>query len=443
MTDADISAPHAHVAPMSTYDDVIAARSGRGPDRADHAAQLARRYPAHREAERLYGPEFHRDPKATYQRLRARSGAVAPVLLDSDVPAWLVLGYRELRYVAGRADLFCADFRTWNAWDLAPPDWPLRPPVDWTETVISVDGPAHAWHAAAVDDALATIDLFDLAARCERIADGLIDVFAGAGTAELIGQYAARIPAVLGNILLGLAPADTDGFLSDLAVMLSQGVGARAAESRLRDAVRRQATARREQPGSDPMSRLVTHSAALSDDEAFEDLILLYLMAQSKTSAWIGNTLRLLLTDARFATTLAGGRRSVAQALAEVLWEDPPNSNVLGRWATRPLELGTRLIQQGDLLVLSVAAANADSRVRPDQGRPLGGSQAHLAFGAGTHRCPYPAQDVAQVVARTAVEVLLDRLPDLALAVPAEQLAWQPTVIIRGLAALPVAFTPA
>jgi hypothetical protein len=50
---------------------------------------------------------------------------------------------------------------------------------------------------------------------------------------------------------------------------------------------------------------------------------------------------------------------------------------------------------------------------------------------------------VAQVVARTAVEVLLDRLPDLALAVPAEQLACQPLVIIRRLGALPVAFTPA
>ncbi|WP_007508364.1 MULTISPECIES: hypothetical protein [Pseudofrankia] len=99
-----------------------------GSDKAARAADLARRYPVHAAATRLYGEAFHRDPHAVYRQLRAKHGPVAPVLLDDDVPAWLVIGYRELHYVAGQSDLFGKDSRTWNAWDLAPPHWPLRPP---------------------------------------------------------------------------------------------------------------------------------------------------------------------------------------------------------------------------------------------------------------------------------------------------------------------------
>ncbi|MEU9387693.1 hypothetical protein AB0D38_45215, partial [Streptomyces sp. NPDC048279] len=37
---------------------------------------------------RLYGPDAAMDPLAVHERLRARYGAVAPVLLEGDVPAW-------------------------------------------------------------------------------------------------------------------------------------------------------------------------------------------------------------------------------------------------------------------------------------------------------------------------------------------------------------------
>jgi hypothetical protein len=39
--------------------------------------------------------------------------------------------------------------------------------------------------------------------------------------------------------------------------------------------------------------------------------------------------------------------------------------------------------------------------------------------------------------------VLLDRLPDLTLAIPPRELRWQETVLCRGLVELPVVFSPA
>jgi len=45
-------------------------------------------------------------------------------------------------------------------------------------------------------------------------------------------------------------------------------------------------------------------------------------------------------------------------------------------------------------------------------------------------------------MARTAVETLLERLPDLVLAVDISELTWRPSIWMRGLTSLPVRFTP-
>jgi cytochrome P450 len=100
---------------------------------------------------------------------------------------------------------------------------------------------------------------------------------------------------------------------------------------------------------------------------------------------------------------------------------------------------GGQEIRAGDMLILGLAAANADSEVLPADGRPVVGNRAHVAFGAGPHTCP--AQDPARLIARTAVDTVRHRLPDLELAVPEEQLAWASSPWTKGLAALPVRFT--
>lgn len=94
------------------------------------------------------------------------------------------------------------------------------------------------------------------------------------------------------------------------------------------------------------------------------------------------------------------------------------------------------------MLLLGIAAANADPQVRTDGSTLTGGNNAFLSFGHGEHRCPFPAQETAEVIARTGIEVLLDRLPDIDLDVPENQLTQRPSPWLRGLAELPVRFTP-
>jgi cytochrome P450 len=391
---------------------------------------------------RLYGAQFLQDPAQLYARIRREHGGVAPILLDGDVPAWLLTGYREIHQVCRDSQLFARDTRRWNQWGNVPEDWPLLPYVMHNPSVMFTEGVEHRRRAGAIGDALSSVDQFDLSAHCERIADRLIDTFAGSGEADLIAGFAQQVPLLAIAKMYGMPDSETPALVRDVAMSLDVGPEALPAYVRVQEAMARLVAAKREQPGADVPTVMMQHQANLTDDEIVQDLLVVTAAAQQPTANWIGNTIRLMLTDSRFAMTLSGGRGSVGQALNEVLWHDTPTQNFIGRFATRDTVLSGVRIRAGDLLVLGLAAGNADPHARPDPAAGALGNHAHMSFGHGEHGCPYPAPEVAEIIARTTVEVLLDRLPDLELAVPAGELVWHPSVWMRGLESLPVTFTP-
>ncbi|OXM60892.1 cytochrome P450 [Amycolatopsis vastitatis] len=396
--------------------------------------------PAFRHATPLSGPAFQQTSEDLYAEMRRAHGPVAPVLLDGDVPAWLVLGYREVQYVVSSPEVFGRDSRRWNAWDRVPPDWPLLPLLGYQPTMMFTEGAEHRRRAEALDEALGAVDQFELGARAQQVADQLIDAFAGSGEADLITQYADGVPLPVVARMIGVPEAETADLVRDVYRTHAAGEGANEAYARVREKVRRMVASKKDTPGPDVASRLLAHPAGLAVDEITEDLLHLMNAGQLPTAYWIGNTLRLMLTDDRFAMTLSGGRRSVGQALNEVLWEDTPTQNFPGRFAVHDLRLGGRQIRKGDLLILGLAAANHDPLVRPLP-QTSSGNQAYMSFSYGEHRCPYAAQEIAKVIAEAAIEVLLDRLPDVVLAIPADTLTWRPSPLFRGLAALPVKFS--
>jgi cytochrome P450 len=195
---------------------------------------------------------------------------------------------------------------------------------------------------------------------------------------------------------------------------------------------------RRERPGDDFVSVLLTHPAELTDEEVLHNLVVLFTTGNQATVNWITTTLRLLLTEPGFRSSLTGGHLTVDDALDLVLWRHAPTQNFPARYATRDVELGGQKIEAGDMLILGLAAANQDPAALPADGCPVAGNRSHLAFGAGPHACP--AQDPARLIARSAVETLLHRIPDLELAVPESELTWNSSPWTTGLAALPVRF---
>ena len=399
--------------------------------------------PAHADAAPLYGPRFQTDPRAVYQELRAKHGPVAPVELAGGVPAWLVIGYRELQLMTSQPKVYGRDSSRWNQWPNIPADWPLKPMMAPVPSILYAEGAEHQRRKSAVTDALAGVDQYELKQYCEEVADRLIDGFAGKGEAELVADYAHRLPLLVLCRLFGLDEDEAPVLIGGLVAMLDGGADAQAGAQRLLDVMLKLVRRKRAEPGPDVTSRLLGHPAGLTDEEVMRDMRVILIAGHQPSAYWIANALRLMLTDERFAASLSGGRRSIGQALSEALWEDSPTQIFAGRWATRDTQLGGQRIAAGDLLLLGIAGANTDPSVRQPDGSAVEGNRAYLSYSYGPHNCPFPAQETAEVIATAAIEVLLDRLPDLRLAVTEEALVWRPSAWVRALVALPVAFTPA
>ncbi|MFG2652429.1 cytochrome P450 [Streptomyces sp. NPDC048436] len=110
----------------------------------------------------------------------------------------------------------------------------------------------------------------------------------------------------------------------------------------------------------------------------------------------------------------------------------------LPRIARADVQLGDILVRAGELVLVCVEGANFDPEEFPDPERldldrsPNG----HLSFGAGRHFCP--ASAISRVHAAQALTVLLERLPQLRLALPVDQLVWRTGNIKRVPERLPV-----
>ncbi|MFJ8017293.1 cytochrome P450 [Streptomyces sp. NPDC096339] len=391
----------------------------------------------------LSGPRFQNDPQDLYRQMRRDHGPVAPVVLDGGIPAWLVLGYRELHQVTSDPALFSRDSGLWNQWDNIPADWPLLPMIGRDQpSILYTVGERHGQRAAVVSGALEAMDPFGLKARTERFADELIDGLCGKGSCDIVAEYAMLLPLRVLASIFGFPDEQGPGLVTAMNDMINGQERALEGQAHIGAAMGALLAAKSAAPGDDVVSRMLANRSGFTPVEVAQDLMVMLAAGHQPTADWIGNSLRLMLTDDRFAASLAGGRHSVAEAMNEVLWEDTPTQNVAGRWTSRDTRLGGRGIAAGDLVLLGLAAANADPHVRTDGGALTGGNNAFFSFGHGEHRCPFPAQEIAETIARTGIEVLLDRLPDMDLAVPAQDLARRPSPWLRGLTALPVTYTP-
>ena len=390
--------------------------------------------PASRCPVRLYGAEFAEDPGYTYARLR-RDGPAARVELSPGVTATLVTSYDTALGVLRDPATFSKDPRPWQ--DGLPTDSPVLPMMGYRPNCQFLDGDRHARLRGAATDCLGYVNPNALRDHVEHSADTLINDFGPAGQADLLAEYAGPLTMLVLTRLFGCPPDDGKRLLANMA-HLADAVDARTAEEAnadLDECLRHLVRFKRGRPGTDITSRLLAHSAQLSEDEVVHQLVVLLGISAEAEQNLIANALRLLLSDERFGGDLAGGSLPVEDALDEVLWADPPVANHSITYPTREVQVGGVRLPQGKPLLISFAAANTDpARNSAD----TAGNRAHLAFGAGPHACP--AQRLARLTASVAIEKLLERLPGMRLTRPVAELSWRPGPFYRGLTALPVRF---
>lgn len=379
----------------------------------------------------LHGPEFAADPGRVYDELRAY-GPVAPVELSPGVPGMLVTGYEAALEVLRDPDRFPRDARRWQ--EGVPADCPILPIMAYRPTCNMTDDPLRSRLRWSVTDSLDRVDHNELRGFVERSADTLIRRIGPRGEADLRTDYSLILPLLVFNELCG-CPAD----LGDRMVAAIQEVltwtNSEEANMTLGLAVLELMELKRENPGQDVTSWLMSHPAELTVEEAAHQLVMLVGAGSELTQNLILNTLRLLLSDPRFAGDLSGGSLAIEDAIDEVLWTDPPLANFAVSYPVEPTDFHGVRLPADQPVVISFAAANTDPSTATDN---RVGNRAHLSWGVGPHTCP--AERHARIIATVAIEKLLDALPEMELAVPAEELTWRPGFIQRALSSFPVRF---
>ncbi|WP_040692905.1 cytochrome P450 [Nocardia vinacea] len=384
----------------------------------------------------MYTPEFAADPHRAYGQMRKKFGSLVPVDLAPGVPATLVIGYYTAIRILTDPDHFPADPRTWER--NIPAECPVLAMMKRRENALRTDGQEHKRYRESTSAAINDVDLLGMHAVIEQIAIPLINTFCADGHADVLQCYVFPLVFTAVNTMLGVDADIGARVAAAMDAMFDAGAEVGAGDRMLHEALRLHTERKREEPGDDITTRLMRHPSGLTDEEVIQQLVTHYAIGVEPLVHLIGNALRLMLTDDRFAAGMHSGSLSTRDALDEVLFTDPPLANYCISYPRQPVLLNGVWLPAHQPVVISMAACNSDPTVNAVDGVERDGNRSHLAFSAGPHMCP--AQDAAYLIAQDAIDQLLDALPEIELAGPAAELGWRTGPFHRALTALPVVF---
>lgn len=387
----------------------------------------------------LYIAGHAADPQRSFARLREQ-GPVGLAEIDAGVLVWVITDYRAaLDLFHDQTGLWTKDTRGWM--EYVPADSPVMPMLQWRPSLFFADGQDHAHLRRVITDSFALLDPRHVRDTTLRHADTLLAEFSHAGRADLVNQYARRLPLMVLNSLFGMPDAAAAQLIGAVEAMTSTDLTRKAqGEQSLGAYLGALYQTKAAQRGNDLTSWFIDHPNGLSPEEVTNQVLITQGAAWETLAGLIANTAARILSDDRYRGTLTTGSLPIRHAIDDVLWNDPPLAMYSLHRPNRSVHFHGRDIEQGQPVFVSYAAINTCPYTGQTSEGFRSDRKAHLAFAAGPHECP--AQSIALVVAIAAIERLTATLPDIELAVPAEQLAHRPDPIYRVLTALPCRFTP-
>ncbi|MGS2591213.1 cytochrome P450 [Streptomyces hebeiensis] len=381
----------------------------------------------------LYTGALSADSAGVYDRLR-KFGPAAPVELAPGVEASLVTDYAAALHVLQNPDMFPRDARRWRALNegRVPADSPVRPMMEYLPGPLMADGAEHLRLRQAMTDSLARVDTHRLTRLVDRSTKFLISQFEAQGRVDLVGNYAQLVPLLVFNELFGCPGEIGDRVVYGISGMFD-GANADEAKHILIGALAELVQLKHSKPGDDITSWLLEHPAALTDEEMIPQLIQLMGAGMQPLADLIASALLVILRP----DDQNGGELLVEDAIDSVLWNNPPIANYAAHYPVQDVDLGGSKLDAGDPVLISFAAANSDPSLSTS--RQTLSRRAHLAWGAGPHACP--AKDPARLITARAIEILLNQLPDLELAVDQDKLVFTPGPFHVAVTELPARFT--
>jgi len=345
---------------------------------------------------------------ATIEDLEAEPYALLAELREREPVSWLpALG----GWLVTRRDLALLAMRDEETFTVQDPRFTTAQVVG--PSMLSLDGEAHGRHRAPF------VPPFRLGEVRERLASAvreevalLLGDLAPRGEGELRRQFAGPLAAAVVTRTLGLGHAETAtvlGWYDAIVAAVTDLSAGRPAAPEAEAAVCELGEAVLPTLGGD--SLLSAAAGGLTDREVVSNAAVMLFGGIETTEGMIANAIVHVLAHS--------GEHAVEAALEESLRLEPAAA-VIDRYATRNAELGGASIAAGDLVRISITAANRDPATFPDPDRfdpARPNARRHLAFAGGPHVCV--GMHLGRLEAHVALAEVL-RLPQLELSEPAE-----------------------
>ena len=408
-------------------------RRGERPERAfDPSDPAFRRHPYPRYAELRESAELHRTPDGF----------------------WVLTRYEDVLTAVRDARLSSHPRHAPERRGRGGPDAVEIPLIgDGTiEIMLTADAPDHTRLRRLANKAFTPRAVEGLRPRIVELVDRMLDRAEERGELDVMHEIAEPLPVMVICDLMGVPVEDQDQFKpwsEAIARMLDPDVD-EAALQRAIPAVMGFVgyfagliEERRNAPREDLLSALIqaeSEGEKLSQPELFAMIILLFIAGHETTTNLIGNGTLALLRNQDQLSLLRRDPGLAVAATEELLRFDSP-VQVTIRTATCDLEVNGIPLSKGESVICGLAAGNRDPRYveSPEELRLERGKPTHLSFSNGMHYCL--GAPLARLEGQIAFAAMATRFGSLELAV--DEPPYRDHFVLRGLAALPVAVTPA
>jgi cytochrome P450 len=320
----------------------------------------------------------------------------------------------------------------------------LQEAIAEVDTLVTNDPPSHTRFRGLLSKAFTPRRVAEREGQVREVANALVDRFIGAGSADIVWQFAYPLPMRIIASILGVPDRDLDTFKkwSDHAVLrLSTNLTEEQEVACISSLIEFQRyfgamiEERRQAPRDDMLTDLVNArlegEAPLTLPEMLSVLQQLLVAGNETTTNLIGNAVGLFLAHPDRWRAVCADPSLAANAIEEVLRMEAPVQGLF-RTTTRPVELGGVQLPAGAQLQLLYASGNRDETEFPDPDAfdiHRANARNHLSFGGGVHFCI--GASLARLEGRIALETLAQRVPTLRLAA-GEKPVRTPHFFLRG-----------
>jgi len=283
-------------------------------------------------------------------------------------------------------------------------------------TPINMDPPTHTRYRAPLNPVFSPKAALARREEVRALANSLIDAVIDTGHCDFIADIAEPLPVQVFLKIMGL-PLDRQGEFRELVHQLLAPSDGNPMEmlSRMRaiaDAMKEVLEARRAEPRDDLISLLwqtEIDGEAMTMDLMEDFCVLLFIAGLDTVINGMGYGIRHLAHHPELQSQLRDNPKRITDTVEEMLRRY--SFIVAVRRVARDTELGGFTLKEEEQLMLYLPGANLDATEfpNPDQFDVDRENKAHIAFGAGPHRCL--GSHLARVELNVIYEQMLARLP--------------------------------